>query len=276
MQKVKKYQRQILATFLALATALTCFLIMSPKAGAAVGDYYWKVYFRCVDDFDMENSAATVYVNYITNNGTGTQITNQSSSSFSVEKNTWKKQESTDLGTFIGQCPGFPYQVILSGIKNSNELLPAHIHYELFVSKDGSAWKWIGGHQEGNYDDYQDLPAYLGRLDDINVDKAYYPYVAESAITPSEVLIPTDGSTSEKNERLSITAFDQYGVEWVDAPTKNSPAAADGAPLPTVNSTTTKTPNVTFKNHSKDYKATFTTTWGSANSDRSPSTSVSA
>ena len=271
MQKVKKYSRQILVLFLALATVLTCVVIMAPKADAAAGQYYIKMTAQDAKH-GCENTSGQIKI--LTKQNNGTSSTDGDTWTVTPAGGDW---DNTNLHTYYFNSTtqsankpinGFPYKLDTSAIRNNNAWYEAKITFVIYVSKDNSDWHEVFRYTEAHDGKVIEKNRYYF-TDNKEVSKDNFPYVTNSSLAPTEVLIPTDGSTPEKKEKLTITAYDQYGVEWVNAPTKNAASNTESAPLPTISSQTTKTPDVTFKNHTKDYTTTFKTTWASANTSHS-------
>ncbi len=255
MQKVKKYSRQILVFILALATALMCFLILAPQADAADGVYKYKVEVNITDS--CKASAGHVKLYYKTQNGI-----NSSETELVITENSgmWNSKQ---VHTFEGTCSGFPVRV--NTRCKMGRFRGVTYYCTLYVYNNNTgAWVKLG---ESGKQDYSNKD----RNADTNADTSLYPYVSTAAFSVSNpVYVNTDGSKVDKT--VSVSATDQYGVGWVNAPSSWSKSSSN-----VTLSGSGKSITASFNNtsDSKDYTTTFSSTWSTANPSYSSVTKTS-
>lgn len=263
MSKVKKHSRQILAMFLAVVMIFSGFVYMAPEAEAAAGTYYWKITLHDtlgdkVISRAMANSAGTIYVNYKTNNGTGSAVTKNASSSFSVSKKEWDSKGGT--WTYTGSSAGFPYEVDFTAITNGNGTYKSEYEIKVYISGNNSTWTEV-------YSTVMIVHSDNDAMEAITIDASKYPYVTSASISGgNSTKVATSGSTTVT---YTANATDQYGVGWVNSSWTTSNSN-------TSNNVSGMNNTVTFKNADTDYSTTLTATFADANTSYDSSSATNA
>ena len=202
---MNRYISMLLSVLMVLSSLTVGFVIFDTTAdAAAAGTYHWKLTVRTEDRYDTENDAATVYVGYKPNNGTGTAVDN--SVSFSITKKQWDGKKKT-FTPVTGTCPGFPYKVFLSSVKNGNSTWNGHLSFAFYVSSDGSNWTEVIPEAEQKI-------SRKSYFKDIEVDSSKYPAISSISYSGGDKSV-TVGSSVSTN---TATVYDQYGVSWYQAP----------------------------------------------------------
>ena len=276
MSKIKNYSRQLTVLFLAMVTVLTCIFAFTPEADAGATTYRWRLTF---DVGQGNNEIDNMYVRlyYKTNNGTGGEtdsyITVCTDTGVIEKGDKGKYYWISDGGVSTPDAVGawsdgiipeyaFPYQVVAYAHCNSSssnhQAAYWTVRLEVFdqnlntVSDTGvSAQATI---EESKNEDSATATATIGT--------GSYPYVANWSVSgvPTSVNINRDGSNV--SYAASISAEDNYGVNWVNAPTTTGSNC-------TVNNGSTASPTIVFGNKTTDYSASFTSKWTTANSSNS-------
>ncbi|MBO5395788.1 MAG: InlB B-repeat-containing protein, partial [Clostridia bacterium] len=133
----------------------------------------------------------------------------------------------------------------------------------IHVYADASKSSWLGTVKSG------ELSCGIWSSDwtEATMPNDYYPYVKTIEVNPTSVNMGADGEVSTQ---LTLTGIDQYGVEWVNAPT-NVTATSSKSVSP-VNS---KTPTVTYASELSDYTSTVQATYTDNSSyDSNPSATI--
>lgn len=282
MQKVKKYSRQILVFFMVIATALTCFLILAPKADAAAnGQYYIKLVITdrthgswpSTQWKNCANGAGNIYIYTKANNGAGAEKSGTTWScyckagewdvkngTFTYYNGSSQKNQDASINTPVN---GFPYQIDASAIRNNNGTYRTHQTFHLYVSNNNSDWTEIFSYEE----EVMEGKKYY--FDDNKiVDSSKYPYATTATVTAgaNEVKVNRNGTSVTSDYTASAT--DQYGVGFV-----NSAWSTSNASL-TSNSVSGLVNTATFKNSTdaKDYSVTFTASFPSGNTSNTGKT----
>lgn len=282
MSKVKKYSRQLVVLFLVLATALTCMFAFTPEADAGATSYKWRLTFN-VGKGNNEMNSMYVRLYYKTNNGTG----GETDSYITV---------CTDSGLMQKGEHGIYYWISDSSVpvpdaKNywSDGVIPVNYGFPYKVESYGACGSSTSNHQECYWtvrlevfdqnlntiaDSGTSTQAYIEESKNsdsatasASVATSTYPYVADWSITGTyPVYINRNGSAVSQN--VTVSAVDNYGVDWVNAP------SITGSNI-TVSNGNSKNPTLTFNNKTADYTGSVTATWSTANSSKS-SVSMSA
>ena len=182
---------------------------------ATAGSYRWQVQLKVRDDYDWKHDAMNVYVDYYTNNGYGSDMQNDGTSYFHVNKNQYEN-DNADY-TFEGTSKGFPVRVRLSEMKNKNKMWNANYQCILRVY-NGSSWVQlvdtgkVTGIKKGQYLKNADVGTR-------NSSNANWPKVTRITIGGSNITatVPTGSSVVSKTTS-SATVYDQYGVQWYQEP----------------------------------------------------------
>ncbi len=267
MSKVKKYSRQLMVLFVALATVLTCMLAFTPEADAGATQYKWRVT-HTLGQGNNHTEGCYIRLYYKTNNGTGSE------SYIDLEG---------DTDAFDKDCNGNYYwisdsSVTASGKRTTTKSIPANafptrVYTYVFCEDPGT-----GSYQEFRWTSTLEVFDQSGTCiasvtsgekkisgassnqsltSDISISTANYPYVNDWSITGSyPVYINRDGSSV--SQTVTVSAVDNYGVNWVNAPT------ITGSNITVTNGSTT-TPTLTFANQSADYTGSITCKWTTAN-----------
>ncbi|MBE6790065.1 MAG: hypothetical protein E7535_02610 [Ruminococcaceae bacterium] len=261
MNKIKK----ILSVYLVLAMLFTTFCFFVPetlvKADAANTAYRYKVF---LDNTNSGNTNYTrAYLRLKSLNGTGESVTITLGEFGENDTNGFGKTDKTFEATLTDYPGYFPYEMyfLYKGKWGSSASFVPYLYiydydksdYDLVLtgeehSLDGD---WTANQSEHPYTD--------------TVNASWYPYVDITKVTVSggdTIYIPDNATSVTQN--VTISAADQYGVEWVNAPTNIT--ATNGV---TVSATNTKTPSITYNNANTDYSSTITTTWQGVHSDYS-------
>ena len=271
MSKVKKYSRQLLVLFLVLATALTCVIAFTPKADAGATQYKWRVT-HTLGQGNNHTEGCYIRLYYVTNNGTGTE------SYIDLEG---------DTDAFDKDCNGNYYwisdsSVTASGKRTTTKSIPANafptrVYTYVFCEDPGTGsyqdFKWTSTlevlDQSGNVlasvssgeKVISGASSDKSLTSDISISTANYPYVNDWSITGTyPVYINRDGTSV--SQTVTVSAVDNYGVNWVGAPT------ITGSNI-TVTNGSTATPTLTFENKSEDYTGSVTCKWTTANASNS-------
>lgn len=280
MSKVKKYSRQLVVLFLVLATALTCMFAFTPEADAGASTYKYRVSYQ-LDQGNKNTESCYVKLYYKTNNGTGTESSIQIEGddiTFDKDKEGWyywTSDSSIGAPSTGGSHRGnnalptgaFPTKVEVyvyckSGSPAYQEVRIKTIKLEVMnasgtvVATSGTADLTVPGSKDAQ-----------NRTSTVTIPLTSYPYVADWSITGTyPVYINRNGSAVSQN--VTVSAVDNYGVDWVNAP------SITGSNI-TVSNGNSKNPTLTFNNKTEDYTGSVTATWSTANSSKS-SVSMSA
>ncbi len=270
MSKVKKYSRQLMVLFLVFATALTCMFAFTPEADAGATTYKWRVSYQ-LDQGNNNTESCYVKLYYKTNNGTGTEGSKQIEGddiTFDKGKEDWyywtsdssigapesggshRGNTALDAGCFPTKVDVYVY--CKSGSPAYQEVRIKSIKLEVMnqsgavVATSGTADLTVPGSKDAQ-----------NRTATVTIPVTSYPYVTDWSITGTyPVYINTDGSSVSQN--VTVSAVDNYGVDWVNAPT------ITGTNI-TVTNGSTKTPTLTFNNQSADYTGSVSCKWTTAN-----------
>lgn len=259
MNKLKK-SLSVLLTLVMLFTTLCFFVIPEAgvKANAANTVYQWKIESVVSNKCNTKNGQE-MKLHLKSLNGTGdTKTISVTTECFVDEKQTYTyTYDSAKHGTDAGY---FPYMVetyvTLGFAQNTDYIIKLYVYdydtssYTCVMTSEnhrvdgpGLAWDTT----EATFTDY--------------VDASWYPYVdiTKVAVSGDDTIYIPDNATSV-TQNVTISAADQFGVEWINAPTNIT--ATNGV---TVSATNTKTPSITYNNANTDYSSTITTTWQGAN-----------
>lgn len=254
---MKKYLKKTLSVFLSFLMVLSCFVfapeMFTIKADAAkAGTYKWKVTLYVEEDYDWKHDAMDVKVDYYTNNGYGSDMQNDGTSYFHVNKNQYENDKANY--SFEGTSKGFPVRVRLSEMKNKNSIWNANYHCLLYVKK-GNDWVTLAdsgkvtGIKKGKF---------LKNLDVSNrsASNENWPKPAsfDADTTSFKLTVPGGVVAGDTSKVVKSSVKDQYGVSWYNnaeysfRETKAADAAKftkDGL-LVTNTKTTTAQDNSTF------------------------------
>ncbi len=280
MSKVKKYSRQLVVLFLVLATALTCMFAFTPEADAGATTYKWRVYYN-LDQGNNNTENCYVQLYYKTNNGTGTESSIQIEGdgiTFDKDKEGyyyWTSDSSvgapsaggSSRGTFSIPAGAFPTKAYVYVKCESGS--PAYREFRIYdftlqvLNQSGGV---VATSNVGSVVISSSKNEQTGSST-VSIGTGSYPYVADWSITGTyPVYINRNGSAVSQN--VTVSAVDNYGVDWVNAP------SITGSNI-TVSNGNSKNPTLTFNNKSEDYTGGVTATWSTANSSKS-SVSMSA
>lgn len=279
MSKVKKYSRQLLVLFLVLATALTCVIAFTPKADAGATHYKWRIV-ENLQSGNNETENCYIRLYYITNNGMGTEgsiLIEGDDITFDRDKEGyyyWTSDSSigapSEGGTQrsiwddAGGLPAnaFPTKAVVyiycpsMGTAAAYRDVDLTVRLEVFnqngelVSKTSD----VAAHIAGSKNEASDTKT-------ASISTSDYPYVNDWSITGTyPVYINRDGTSV--SQTVTVSAVDNYGVNWVGAPT------VTGSNITVTNGSTT-TPTLTFANQSADYTGSITCKWTTANASNS-------
>lgn len=275
MSKIKNYSRHLVILFVALATVFTCIFAFTPEADAGATAYKWRVSYQ-LDQGNNNTESCYVKLYYKTNNGTGTEGSIEIEGddiTFDKDKNGWYYWTSdasvgapssggSHRGNFTIPANAFPTKVdvfvkCVSGSPAYQEFRIYSIKLEV-MNQSGSvlATSNTTNLTISSSKDEQSATA------TVSIGTGSYPYVANWSVSgvPTSVNINRDGSNVSYN--ASISAEDNYGVNWVNAPTTTGSNC-------TVNNGSTASPTIVFGNKTTDYSASFTSKWTTANSSNS-------
>ena len=274
MSKVKKYSRQLMLLLLVIATAFTCFIAFSPEADAGATKYKWRVT-HTLGQGNQHTEGCYIRLYYKTNNGTGTESYIElegDTDAFDKDKNGnyyWISDSSVSVpsgGKRTTTNTGLPANAF-----------PTRVYTYVFCEDPGT-----GSYQDFKWSSKLEVLDQSGNViatassgekvitsasddksatSDVQISTANYPYVADWGITGTyPVYINRDGSSVSQS--VSITAVDNYGVDWVNAPSLSTTNI-------TLSSSSTSTPTLTFTNLAADYVGTIKATWSTGNTSKS-------
>lgn len=284
MNKLKK----TLSVLLTLVMLFTTFCFFSPdfgvEANAAASTYKWRVTVNATKGSSLFKDG-NVVLNYITNNGTG------SSGSITLSSGTggstpWNDNDGvyysfvsdssiSAVGTALTPSASLPANAFpvsvsawakLSGNWFSTPNAKWQVRLEVFAS-DGTL---ITDSDYGSeVQAKSNAGAEVTNTGTDTVGTGYYPYVSTTNLANATKYINEKSETL--TETLNITAVDQYGVDWVNAPT----TTVSGT-IASVANGTTKTPTITLPNATADYSTTVSAAWTTGNSSNSTVTKTAA
>lgn len=274
MSKIKTYSRHIVVLFLVMATALTCMFAFTPEADAGASTYKYRVSYQ-LDQGNKNTESCYVKLYYKTNNGTGSESSMQIEGddiTFDRDKEGWYYWTSDSSigapssgGSHRGNnalpAGAFPTKVEVyvyckSGSPAYQEVRIKTIKLEVMnqsgsvVATSNTADLTVPGSESAQ-----------NRTATVSIGTGSYPYVTDATFTgtPSSIRVPTSGDATSA---ITISATDNYGVDWVNAPTTT------GSNL-SVQNGSTKNPTLVFSKSSADYTASFTSKWTCGNTSQS-------
>ncbi|MCD7828135.1 MAG: InlB B-repeat-containing protein [Clostridiales bacterium] len=262
MQKAKKFSRQILIFVLAIATALTCFLILQPDAQAADGDYTFR--YQIYTSTYCDNAYLEIISQCTTYNGTSAGTESVSATAISSAKGYFPSNDGYTYSSDI-TAGGFP--------TTSNITIKVEHSFWSSRTAAGTITLQIKD-ADGNYVDAGSVDFSVTSTGGVGSDKtgtysistnsSVYPYVTTATFSNlADVKILSSGTNAGN---YSVVAYDQYGVKWLNSPTT----------WYTTNSNTSISSNrVTYNNAANDYTNTVGATWSTANSSYSTVTKYS-
>ena len=117
---MKKQIKKSLSLMLAVLMVLSCWVWVAPtKAEAAAGYYPLKLGVTVSNAADNNKSLVGFKVDYITNNGTGTAVTNSIEKQFYASDYPDLKSGGANVVFDMGEIPGFPTKVIFYIMMNN-------------------------------------------------------------------------------------------------------------------------------------------------------------
>ena len=274
MSKIKTYSRHIVVLFLVMATALTCMFAFTPEADAGASTYKYRVSYQ-LDQGNNNTESCYVKLYYKTNNGTGSESSMQIEGddiTFDRDKEGWyywTSDESIGAPSSGGSHRGsnalpagaFPTKVdvfvkCVGASSNYREFRIKSIKLEV-MNQSGSVLATSTGTTDLTISESKNEQS---KTATVSIGTGAYPYVANWAVSglpTTNVYVNRDGSSYSAT--ATITAEDNYGVNWVNAPT------VTGANC-TVSNGSSASPTVSFPNRDTDYGASITAKWTTANS----------
>ncbi len=276
MSKIKNYSRHIVVLLVAFATVFTCLFAFTPEADAGATNYKWRVSYQ-LDQGNNNTESCYVRLYYKTNNGTGSETYVQIEGddiTFDKDKHGWYYWTSDSSvgapssgGSFRSShtlpAGAFPTKVDVyvyceSGSPAYQEVRIKSIKLEVMnqsgsvVAASGTADLTVPSSKDAQ-----------NRTATVTIPTTSYPYVTNwsiSGLPSTYAYVNRDGSNYTAT--ATITAEDNYGVNWVNAPTTTGTNV-------TVNNGSTATPTVVFGNKDTDYSASITSKWSTGNSSQS-------
>ncbi len=281
--------KKVFSVFLSVLMILSCWVWVAPHehthAEAAATTYKWRVTVNATKGSSLYKDG-NVVLNYITNNGTG------SSGSITLNSGTggstpWNDSDGVEysfvsdssipsVGTALSASASLPANAFpvsvsawakLSGNIFSTPNSKWRIKLEVFDSNGTLI-------SDSDYGNEVQAKSNAGKevtnTATDTIGTGYYPYAKTLVLSDSNFAINADGSNTKKT--VTLTAVDQYGVEWVNAP-KNVTATASEEVAP-VNS---KMPYITYSTALSDYTSTIQAEYDTAytgTEDISPSATL--
>lgn len=215
MKKWLKTGKKALSVIMAIMMLMSAWVWVAPtEAEAAAGTYTVVIKLMIADNYDMENSAATIKVSYYGNNGSDSTTSTSTSSQFSIAENALKEDNCTKTFT-ISNCPGYPAAILFgdAGFKSNNSIWNSHLNVEVTVNgttvyndkpNGGYTFNVGAGKGVGNLS--------LSGDSDWTNNKPYAKTITWSN-TPEAMTCPKTGSTTQT---VAASAKDQYGVQMYD------------------------------------------------------------
>ena len=253
MQKVMKYSKRILSVVLALVLTLAYLPMFNIETEAATTTYSYRVTGYVGGTGNATETYIRVY--FKTANGEGSAVSEYAD--MGIGKKFWGKDTSDR--TFNKTAPSagyFPYKVEVYIKSTTGSIDDAYAKLEV-LNSSGVA---VASCQTEAISTY-----WSNKTRSAEISAESYPYPTSLSVSDtSEVVIPKSGSTSRA---VTLTAYDQYGVEWV-----NAPSSLSGNNGETFSSKTIKTPTITFYDYQNDYQSNINATYSTANSSHNPAT----
>jgi len=262
MKKLLKTGKKTLSVIMAVMMVLSAWVWVAPTeaSAATAGNYKVKVW------LDIDDSAysgdQTIYIDYYTNNGTGTAATDSTA--------TFDSFNDGDVTKEVDNIPGFPYQVRV--YSTGLNLWGSSVKYGINVyvtNAGGSSYSTL-------YTESTSAHSHSGTsafTDTVTIPKSKFPYVNTfpDITVNRDIYLPTI-ITSGRYSSNTVTvgqAKDQYGVNYIDAET----ITVSGSVCETTGLTTSKSGSVltvtganTAKNENgTSQTATVVAKWKSAN-----------
>ncbi len=268
MKKMLKTGKKTLSVIMAIMMVLTAWVWVAPtEASAAAGTYEVIIKLMIADNYDMENSAATIKVSYYGNNGADSTASTSTSSQFSITENSLKEDDCTRTFT-ISNCPGYPAAILFgdAGFKSNNSIWNSHLNVEVSVNgtvvyndkpNGGYTFNVGAGKTVGNLS--------LSADSDWTANKPYAKTITWSN-TPEAMTCPKTGTTTQN---VAASAKDQYGVQMYD-PSWSVSSDRDKEGLSISNAgviTVTNDTNVDSGSYNSQ-TGTVTATWGSVTASK--------
>ena len=263
MNKLKK-SLSVLLTLVMLFTTLCFFVIPETEVKANAANTVYK--YRIVMDNNDETGNTQyshAYLRIKSNNGYGPDIQTITLGSYGDNDGNGFAKKDVTYENSLTDYPGyFPYElyIVYKGKYGASIEVTAKISVYDYSTSSYKEIHSQGFDMDGDWHVLDKNQVEQNRT--ITVDASWYPYVDITKVTVSggdTIYIPDNATSVTQN--VTISAADQYGVEWVNAPTNIT--ATNGV---TVSATNTKTPSITYNNANTDYSSTITTTWQGAHS----------